>query len=104
VVDAATAKEVGRVAGLDAIVMGSITPALVEGRVTMPYGARRAHRTNGGPVIIEEPHLNMTDVTVSGKMIKVETGEILWVGSTDGTDVRSAVRRITNRLAKNLPL
>jgi hypothetical protein len=105
VVDAASAKEVGRVAGVDAMVMGTITPALVEGRITMPQASpRRARRTNGGPVIIEEPHLDMTNVTVSGKMISVETGEILWVGSASGTDVRNAVRQITKRIGKEVPL
>ena len=82
-VDVKTAKEVGKVVGVDAMVIGTLT------HVKHPP-------TSSGPGLIT--------VHMTAKMIYVETGEVIWIAtsSVEANDAQTAIQRNAKAIANSL--
>jgi curli biogenesis system outer membrane secretion channel CsgG len=81
-------KEFGKIAGVDAIITGSITIAVPE----------REFYENGNPRFIS------AQAGITCRMISVETGEILWAGSDtyDGMNTQTAFEYLISSLVRQL--
>jgi hypothetical protein len=91
--------------GGDAVVTGSVGPALQGGRLVVPRQVYTKRKTGEKP-----QHMEVLDVNVAVQMARSDTGEILWVGRADydGTSTEASIRRavglILKRLRKELSL
>jgi curli biogenesis system outer membrane secretion channel CsgG len=88
ILNSSQAKEFGKIAGVDAIITGSIPIAIEE----------RSFYENGFPRYIS------AQVGLTCRMISVETGEVLWAGSDtyDGTNRQTAFDYLVSSLVDQL--
>ena len=119
IVDPNSAKEVGKMAGLDAVILGSLTPSRVFRAQMEPlpfessweeskksiFSVRRRRRSLRNKRLNEKRGRNFpTKITVTAKMIHVESGEILWVASAqkDSQDPHASIKRAIKSIIKKL--
>jgi hypothetical protein len=105
--DPNTAKRLGISVGADAVVMGSVTPALESGRLVVPRPITPNRTRQKGKSEDKQDGVSPA-LNVSVSLVKVVSGEILWIGraTANGTSaqasLRSAARQIIKRLKKEL--
>lgn len=115
--DPATVRKVGKILGVDAIIVGSVsdlTPSrsyvvqsganVVVGAVT-PIQGRNVYNVGGVPGV-PDSHILASAATVglTARMVDVETASILWSGmmNYEGFDTSSAMRSITQSFVDSL--
>jgi hypothetical protein len=99
--DERAALKIGAALQAEAVVIGSVTPALQGGRliVVKDTPPRRTSKKNK----TDEP-VNIPALDVSVKMLRVDTGEILWIGhaSSNATSAESSLRFAARQIVKKL--
>ncbi len=131
-----TTREIGRILGVDAILIGEVSsyspprtemttttsrrtesrPVYTEEIVTLPDGTKTSYMRNSGTQIMRSMDVRPTSYTINAqvgviaKLVDVETGEIVWIGSLnessgnalDAADMiaRRLVKSFTKELAK----
>jgi len=95
--DPETVKQVGKILGVDALVTGTVTKYIAEGRENIYF------RDEDGN-IKTEVFLKRAEVGVSARMIDVETGLIVWASSYtyESFDMEGAIRGVASRLLNSL--
>ncbi|GAI18281.1 unnamed protein product [marine sediment metagenome] len=95
--DPETVKQVGKILGVDALITGTVTKYIAEGRETIYF------RDEDGN-IKTEVFLKRAEVGVSARMIDVETGLIVWASSYtyESFDMEGAIRGAASRLLNSL--
>ncbi len=99
-------REMGKALGADVVLLGAIQPPLREGRLVIPRPAPPDRRTRAKK---PAPAVGIPDMSITAKMLNVESGVIYWVGRANSTagasasnTIRSAVRLIVKRLKEAL--
>jgi len=121
-VDMATAQQVGKLLGADALVMGSLTYFTDTNQQTVMVDMPQEHaRPIFGPTgkgrvgivgmntwqtnnIVPQTETTPAEVGISVRMVSVATGEVLWTGtvSSTGSDLASAAQDASQSLAQAL--
>jgi len=106
--DPASARKVGERAGVDAVIIGSVSPSLQGGKKVLSSRSSPSRATPRKKARSTSPGRPRTrrnvGVIVNAKMVDVASGEIVWVGTaqkrTDDLEssIKGAVRMIAKRL------
>lgn len=105
VTDPTVAQQMGKDLGVDAVVIGSALPALQNGRivpVAKPLSPRAARAKANRPE--NEQFQSIPKMELSAKMIDVQSGDVLWVGTaqSEGASLEAAIAAATRALSKRL--
>lgn len=115
--DPSTAKELGRLLGVDALFVGTVAESTPQSSyiVSGTNNARRATvaKVSGGSVYSEGTVLGLPDsqllsttanVSLVSRMVDVRTGSVLWAASMsyEGFDVSAAMTGITEAFSRSL--
>ena len=98
-IDPATIKEMGKILGVDALIMGTVTRYI-------PDRKERIYIRDDQGKMQEEIFLVDAEVGISARMVDVVTGEVIWAGSYvydsfyAETAIRQAVSAILDSLRK----
>ena len=114
--DQSTAKELGRILGVDALFVGTVADATPAGRYLV--NTKAVHGADVTPVsntaIFNEgsvagmPNSQILSTTANAslvaRMVDAQTGTVLWSGSMsyEGFDLTSAMKGVTDAFAKSL--
>ncbi len=95
--DPETVKEAGKLLGVDALVMGTVTRYV-------PDKKERIYVRDSAGRVREEIFLVEAEVGVSARMVDVETGEIIWAGSHvhESFYIDTAIRQAVSALLNSL--
>lgn len=115
--DPATAKQLGRLLGVDALFVGTVAQSTPQSSYIVSNAKNpiisQVTQVNGGTVYSEGSVLGMpdsqllsttADVTLVSRMVDVQTGSILWSASMnyEGFDTTSAMSGITDAFISSL--
>jgi hypothetical protein len=118
-VDPATVKQLGRILGVDALVLGSVTeftPAQGEIVTTAVsgsyYGGGYGGRWRGGPPgapygrrqVVSQSVTTDASVGLTARMVDVQTGSVLWIGSDSesGSSAQDCADEASGRIMKGV--
>lgn len=117
VLDPRTVKKLGKILGVDALFVGTVSQSRQAQSYVVTSGRRNRNSTvtpvNGNVVVSEGPVLGVpgsqvvsteAGASVIARMVDVTTGSILWSASMNnqGFDVQSAMQDITDSFAQSL--
>ncbi len=96
-IDPATIKKMGKILGVDALIMGSVTRYI-------PDKKNRVYIKDDQGKIQEEIFLVEAEVGISARMVDVVTGEVIWVSSYvyDSFYVDTAIRQAVSAILDSL--
>ncbi len=96
-IDPATIKEMGRLLGVDVLIMGTVTKYI-------PDKKKRIYIRDNNGEVQEEIFLVEAEVGISARMVDVVTGEVIWAGSYeyDSFYVDAAIRQAVSALVNSL--
>jgi len=96
-IDPATIKEMGKILGVDVLIMGTVTKYV-------PDKKQRIYIRDDKGELQEEIFLVEAEVGISARMVDVVTGEVIWAGSYeyDSFYVDAAIRQAVSALVNSL--
>lgn len=96
-IDPATIKKMGKILGVDALVMGTVTRYI-------PDRKKRIYIKDDQGKIQEEIFLVEAEVGISARMVDVVTGEVIWAGSYvyDSFYIDAAIRQAVSAILNSL--
>ena len=96
-IDPATIKKMGRLLGVDVLIMGTVTKYI-------PDKKKRIYIRDDNGEVQEEIFLVEAEVGISARMVDVVTGEVIWAGSYeyDSFYVDAAIRQAVSALVNSL--
>ncbi|GAF75529.1 unnamed protein product [marine sediment metagenome] len=96
-IDPATIKEMGKILGVDALIMGTVTRYI-------PDKKNRIYIKDNHGKMQEEIFLVDAEVGISARMVDVVTGEVIWAGSYvyDSFYAETAIRQVVSAILNSL--
>ncbi|MFH1352116.1 MAG: CsgG/HfaB family protein [bacterium] len=96
-IDPATIKEMGKILGVDALIMGTVTRYI-------PNRKERIYVTDDQGKVKEEIFLVDAEAGINARMVDVVTGEVVWAGSYtyDSFYMDTAIRQAVGTLLDSL--
>jgi len=96
-IDPATIKEMGKILGVDALIMGTVTRYI-------PNRKERIYVTDEKGKVTEEIFLVDAEVGINARLVDVVTGEVVWAGSYtyDSFYMDTAIRQAVSTMLGSL--